>query len=126
MFRITQARWLEEFRERGPAREVKFKCPSCGHPQSIGDYEALGIPRKQWERVIAFSCIGRSMPDEVPIAEFGESPGPCNYAGGGLLRIAPVCVVLPDGSERPTFDFAENPLAETIVPASTGKASGNH
>jgi hypothetical protein len=34
---------------------------------------------------------------------FDKGPGPCNYAGGGLIRIAPIKI-----GDKYYFDFARN------------------
>jgi hypothetical protein len=65
-----------------------------------------------------FSCIGRWMPGE-PREAFGRGPGPCNYAGDGLICIAPICVQA-DGKEIHVFDFADKLLVETRTPAAMG------
>ena len=79
----------------------KFVCPSCGHVVSVGDYKKAGAP----EDAVAFSCIGRYLEKRSEAFHMGQ--GPCNYAGGGLFRINPVAVILPDGHESYVFDFAE-------------------
>lgn len=62
----------------------RFVCPACGHIASVADYKAAGAP----ESAVGFSCIGRWL--ENPREAFGKGPGPCDYAGGGLFRIAPI------------------------------------
>ena len=63
----------------------KFKCPSCGYVASVKDYKDAGASSK----TVAFSCIGRYLPGKCQEA-FTGGPGPCNYAGGGLIGINPV------------------------------------
>jgi hypothetical protein len=77
----------------------KFACPSCGHIASVADWQAVGAS----EGEVAFSCVGRHM--EKP-AQMGERPGPCNYAGGGLIRINPV-EILDGDKKHHMFDFAQ-------------------
>ncbi len=75
------------------------------------------MTREEVAKRFAFLCIGRWM-SECQDA-FTGGPGPCNCAGGGLIQIAPVCVVA-EGTEVFCFDFADEPLAETYELAATG------
>lgn len=95
---MTREEWLTEgYRRFGPDQmKWRFVCPSCGHVASVQDYKDAGAAVS----VVAFSCIGRWM--DHPRDAFGEGPGPCNYAGGGLIGINPVEV---DGHRY--FEFAE-------------------
>jgi hypothetical protein len=99
---------LEEWRAEAERRfgkdpmGWKFVCPSCGHVQSVADYKAAGAPSS----ACAFSCVGRWMPKEKTGDGFGK-PGPCNYAGGGLIHLNPVRVAYPDGTEAQAFQFAD-------------------
>ena len=63
----------------------KFKCPSCGYVASVQDYKDAGAHSGN----AGFSCIGRYLPGHCQDA-FTKGPGPCNYAGGGLIGINPV------------------------------------
>lgn len=81
----------------------KFVCPSCGCVASVADYKMAGAP----EGAIGFSCIGRWMGDGIQDA-FAKGPGPCNYAGGGLIRIAPIKILDDLGSDPYYFDFARS------------------
>jgi len=87
----------------------RFVCPSCGHVASTNDYHQAGAP----SGAVAFSCVGRWT---GATREFGQSgPGPCNYAGGGLIRINPVVVTDDGGKEvQRVFDFAavDSPVLE--------------
>jgi hypothetical protein len=74
----------------------RFVCPSCGHVASVQEWKNAGAP----EGAVAFGCIGRYLPERSEA--FGGDGGPCNYTGGGLIRLNPVDV---DG--RQTFAFAE-------------------
>ena len=72
---------------------------------SIADWKAAGATQGE----IAFSCVGRHLPNA---GEFGQRPGPCNYAGGGLFAINPVTVAYPADAhgaagEHRVFEFAE-------------------
>lgn len=64
----------------------RFKCPSCGHECSIQDYKDAGAKSEN----VGFSCIGRWTGTTQDA--FTGGPGPCNYAGGGLIGINPVTV----------------------------------
>lgn len=101
--RYTLAEWHAEAKRRfGEKSEGwKFVCPSCGSVISVDDYKRTGAP----EEAVAFSCVGRYMPQRADAFRYGQ--GPCNYAGGGLFRINPVTVVTPTGDEHYVFDFAE-------------------
>jgi hypothetical protein len=80
----------------------RFVCPACGHIASAADYKAAGAP----SRAVAFSCIGRFLPKPRDAFD-SKRAGPCNYAGGGLLRLNPVEVRMDDGETTFAFDFAE-------------------
>lgn len=98
---MTVAAW-EALGEQlyGPDKmKWKFKCPSCGHIQTPEDYKNAGAN----EGAIAFSCVGRWLPESKGEL-FDKNGGPCNYAGGGLFRLNPVSV---DGHQ--IFDFADEP-----------------
>jgi len=83
----------------------RFKCPNCGHVQTISDYLAAGVSRQRAETMIGFSCIGRVLP-KCP-GNLGNRKAPCDYAGGGLFHLNPVKVTTPDGKEHEVFEFAE-------------------
>jgi len=99
--RLTHEAWTQEARLRfgKDPREWKFVCPSCGHVASAREWKAAGAS----EGEVAFSCIGRLLPEAKTL---GEKPGPCNYAGGGLFKLNPVRVTMPDGRELEVFEFA--------------------
>lgn len=86
----------------GPNRlDWRFVCPCCGYIASAADYKDAGAP----EGAVGFSCIGRWW-DEARDA-FDAGPGPCNYAGGGLIRVSPIEV---EGNYY--FDFDRTALKE--------------
>lgn len=98
--------WCKEATARfGPdPKGWRFVCPVCGHVASIAEWDA-----RDGSDGAAFSCIGRWMPSSREA--FGQGPGPCNYAGGGLVRLNPVTVVgrRENGSvefEHRVFEFA--------------------
>lgn len=78
----------------------KFVCPACGHVAAARDWLNLGAG----EGSVAFSCVGRQMPEAAPA--FSKGKQPCTYAGGGLFRLNPICVK-QGGKEFWVFAFAE-------------------
>ncbi len=103
MRKIKKEDWLKEAVKRfgKDSYRWKFTCPSCGIVSSVEDWKNVGAS----EGEIAFSCIGRHIKPENEI--FNKSGGPCNYAGGGLLRLNPVHVLIENGKTRETFEFAD-------------------
>lgn len=95
---MTHFEWFAEGeRLFGPGiMQWRFVCPSCGHIASVQDWKDAGAP----EGAVAFSCIGRYLPERSE-AFGGQGSGPCNYTGGGLIRLNPV-----DVEGRQTFAFA--------------------
>ena len=99
---------LDEWNAEGERRfgtdrlNWKFKCPACKHVASVRDYKEAMAP----EGAVGFSCIGR-WTGALREAFEGkrERPGPCNYAGGGLIGLNPVEIVVGDKSHR-MFEFA--------------------
>lgn len=77
----------------------RFVCPSCGHVATPNDWKAAEAP----EGAVAFSCVGRWMPETK--GEIFAKSGPCNYAGGGLFGLNPVRIVLDNGKEHRIFAF---------------------
>jgi hypothetical protein len=97
---MTVEEWQAEAERRfGPDPfRWRFVCPSCGHVASTQDWKDAGAPVE----AVAISCVGRWL--KSPAEIFGK-PGPCNYAGGGLLRLNPVEI---EGREIGAFAFAES------------------
>lgn len=112
LIHISHDEWLKEYERRyGRSLEAgRFVCPCCDHIQSGADFIAVGLNREETSKVLAFSCIGRWTPS--PRSAFAkDGSGPCNYAGGGLFRVAPIAVDIGEDEPRFTFDFADDPLA---------------
>lgn len=89
----------------------KFVCPSCGHVQTLADFLELGLPQAHAQNFLAFSCIGRwrtTTRKAHLVVGFGDPDrgAGCTYAGGGLLNISPVALIISPGEERLTFEFA--------------------
>lgn len=105
---IEYSEWITEAFKRYPDKNITFVCPVCGYRQSVNDLKEAGAGEGSW----GFSCIGRVMPNCRNA--FGGNKngwkGPCNYAGGGLIRLNPVRVRFEDGTVHDYFDFADDPL----------------
>lgn len=100
--KITHAEWKAEGLRRFGAdlNAWRFVCPCCKHVASIGEWRAAGAGDGE----AAFSCIGRRV--GAKRQAFGDGPGPCNYAGGGLFQLNPVHVDCGDAVIQ-AFAFAE-------------------
>lgn len=112
--------WLAEGERRfGPdKKQWKFKCPNCGHIQSIADFIELRdkkiVPHDfDIGTVVYYSCIGR-FDKRIPIEHVGtifdkkgKMRSPCNYTLGGLFVFAETYVINDKGEECPVFDFAD-------------------
>lgn len=98
---MTREEWYAEGRRRfgDDVMKWKFVCPACGHVASVQDYKDAGAP----EGAVAFSCIGRYLPNAKQ-AFSPKGPGPCTYAGGGLFRLNPVKL---EGRKDGVFAFAD-------------------
>lgn len=100
---ITKEQWEIEAQKRYGQNNLdwRFQCPACGYKASTQDWKDAGLPSS----MVAFSCIGRGMRNATEM----RPPGPCNYAGGGLMRLNPITVTTLDG-DTSVFDFADSPL----------------
>jgi hypothetical protein len=87
---LTTAQWeAEGTRLFGPDKLAwRFVCPACKHVAAASDWRDAGAP----EGAVAFSCVGRWTPNPRDAFTNDNTPGPCNYAGGGLFRLNPVPV----------------------------------
>lgn len=99
---MTRDEWEKEGTELfGPdLMQWRFVCPACGHRQTVQDYKDAGAPPE----AVAFSCVGRYLSKKKRVFSLDgieQEKGPCDYAGGGLLRLNPKEV---DGQMY--FDFA--------------------
>lgn len=103
----TVREWQAEAVRRFGSDPLKwrFVCPMCGHEASVQDWKDAGAP----STAAAFSCVGRWLKKRKSALRRGK--GPCDYAGGGLIRVNPVKV-----EEHWAFDFAGSeggdPVAE--------------
>lgn len=110
MSKITEMT-LEEYLAKGKelygenTDEWKYKCPACGHIQTIKDFkpykEKGATPNSATEE-----CIGRYTGGEWIGKNGKKTTSPCNYAGYGLFRISPIRVKLKDGETTHSFAFA--------------------
>jgi hypothetical protein len=95
------------------AKLWKFKCPNCGHVQTIADFielRTLGIVSADFDpgSVVYYSCIGRfdTRILEKDVGTIFNKKSPCNYTNGGLFCLAERFVVVENGDRKPVFDFA--------------------
>lgn len=119
MRNVSEADWKEEGKKLfGPDfMKWKFVCPVCGHVATPQEWIDAGAP----EGAVAFSCIGRWLPDSQDALSSDEiGKGPCNYAGGGLFPLNPVLI---EGRENRVFEFAI-PSAETVSTELAGTIDG--
>lgn len=85
--------WLKEAEARfGPDEgKIAFRCPACGHIQTLKDFKDHGIdPNLAYQE-----CIGRHV----------KGVG-CDWTAYGLLRSSNI-VVTEDGKEVHVFAFAD-------------------
>jgi hypothetical protein len=103
-----------EFMRAGTARYGpdiagwKFRCPVCGHVQSINDFRPFKDQGATADDV-RFNCLGRFLPT-CRKAFGGNGPGPCDYTTGGLFNVTPLTIKTDTGPVH-SFDFADQPLA---------------
>ena len=101
---VTRKEWEEEGTRLFGAdqKQWRFRCPACGHVTLVYEWLQGGS-----QSMVAFSCIGRLR--QNPRDAFGNGPGPCNYAGGGLIGLNPVKVVDDENkSSVRVFEFDKN------------------
>jgi hypothetical protein len=97
---MDMQQWHDEGVRRFGADEMqwRFVCPACGHVATPADWKAVGAK----ESHVAFSCVGRFT--DKPREAFAKGPGPCNYAGGGLIGLNPQAI---EGRKERYFAFAD-------------------
>lgn len=85
--------WIAQLKERfgDDSRHWVFKCPACGHLQTIQDFIDHKVEKPEGAY---FNCIGR----------FVKGVG-CNWTLGGLLKIHKN-VVIRDAQAYPVFEMA--------------------
>lgn len=84
--------WVKILNERfGTPANWAFKCPNCGHIQTVNDFVINGFPQD----AVTTNCIGRYKKDD----------GGCDWTLGGLLKIHNQSV-LKDGIVFPVFEMA--------------------
>lgn len=107
---LTLDQWLQEAERRfGPKQLLwKFKCPACGHVQCAEDFRPYKFQGATSDSAHAV-CIGRF--GSIRREAFGAGEGPCNYTGSGLFDLRPVTVLMPDGKQVKSFDFADAPAS---------------
>ncbi len=94
-------------------KQWKWKCPNCGHIQSIADFielKKLGITKAEKDvgTLVYYSCIGR-FDTRIPEKDVGtifNKKSPCNYTNGGLFCFANTFVINESRERIPVFDFA--------------------
>ncbi len=99
---LTQREWVVEGGLRFHGASVlnwRFRCPSCGHVAKVRELKERGQP----PQLLGRECLGRYT---AAGAYPGTGPGPCDYTCIGLINLAPITVVLPDGSRMSAFAFA--------------------
>jgi hypothetical protein len=101
---LTETEWRAEGVRRFGDNTMawRFVCPVCKHVAAVADWKAANAPAN----AVAFSCVGRWLPDEPRGAFTNQKGSPCNYAGGGLFKLNPVRVKREVGVSD-IFEFAE-------------------
>jgi hypothetical protein len=108
---IPVADWLAEGEKLfGNDRKLwKFRCPNCGHVQSVADF--IELREKKISDVhpetAYFSCIGRFDTRIKKVGEVGNKISPCNYTNGGLFCLTRIFVINTDGSRTPVFEYVK-------------------
>lgn len=86
--------WVRSLKERfgNDPKKWVFKCPACGHLQSMQDF--LDHQIEEPANKVYVNCIGRYVPGTG-----------CNWSLGGLLKINRNTVI-KDGQAFPVFEMA--------------------
>ena len=82
----------------------RFVCPGCGHIQTAEDFR-IYKDKGATPNSVTCECIGRYAGGKSWANESSKKPGPCDYAGYGLLNICPVAVV-DGGKTIYSFNFS--------------------
>lgn len=117
---ISHQEWLREAERRygKSLRNLRFKCPVCGHVQSGQDFLDLGMSPEHAAARVGFSCIGRLIAGSRR-AFGGSGAGPCDFTNGGLFTIGPVVVQMDGSDPLHMFDFADQPLDQSAATATS-------
>lgn len=93
-------------------KQWKWRCPNCGHVQSIADFlelKKLGIIKAETDvgTLVYYSCIGRfdTRIPEKDVGTLSDKKSPCNYTNGGLFCLTNIFIVNESGKRVPVFDF---------------------
>lgn len=92
--------WMAELKEKFGENpdNWKFKCPSCGHVQSVADFKAIGKDPNY-----AFSnCIGRFTGNNDHTGKYG-----CNYTVNGFISLNKTTVINEDYLPVKVFEMAD-------------------
>ncbi len=108
---IPVAEWLAKGKALfgGDHLQWKFRCPICGHVQTMSDFQALKVEPQSAYRV----CIGRYLPEDQRASGLATMPAkngqksPCDYAAYGLFQIGIRVLVEGQGKPLTVFPFAE-------------------
>ncbi|CUW41659.1 protein of unknown function [Magnetospirillum sp. XM-1] len=104
--RVSYAQFQGELAAQGMpnSNHYAFKCPSCGHVQSMASMVALSkVPTDKVDGYVYFSCEGR----------FNAARG-CDWTLGGLLKIHALEVETGDGIV-PAFEPASPEEAADLL-----------
>ena len=106
--KMTFKEWVEKGEKLFGKDMLKweFVCPGCGHVQKVEDFRQYKDKGAKPDNAYC-ECIGRYSGGKSWMNDKQSKPGPCDYAGYGLLNICPVLVVKDDGKEVSSFAFNE-------------------
>lgn len=112
---LTLAQFMSAGTERygSEIRHWRFRCPACGHVQSMEDFRPFKSQGATADDV-RFNCVGRFLGAKRK-AFGGHGPGPCDYTTGGLFNITPLTISTDEGDKH-AFDFADQPLTGLTTP----------
>lgn len=107
MQEFTEEEWISEGERRFGADISKweFKCPVCGHYQTLVDFVGLITPADINAHVYIRHFLKKT-PNGGPLG--GDGPGPCDSVGQWALSLnkAAVVVISKDGTKTPVFEFS--------------------